>query len=100
MSTFRLRLSQLFMISICVFVFTSCNSSKQIAGIDFQNNMSYSKSMGKYYKIKTHKKRKHGSIKCNHKKINYVNQDNKSAINSEIVKNKTDFTLIILKELK
>ncbi len=99
MSTFRLRLSQLvFKVSICVFVFTSCNSSKHIAGTYFQNNRSYSKSIRKPYKTKTHKKRQHSSIKCNHKKIIYVNQDNKRVINSEIIKHKTDFTLIILKE--
>ena len=99
MSTLRLRLSQLvFKVSICVFVFTSCNSSKHIAGTYFQNNRSYSKSIRKPYKTKIHKKRQHSSIKCNHKKIIYVNQDNKRAINSEIIKHKTDFTLIILKE--
>jgi hypothetical protein len=54
--------------------------------------------MRKPYKTKTHKKRQHSTIKCNHKKINYVNQDNKRAVNSEIIKHKTDFTLIILEE--
>lgn len=99
MLTFRLRLSQLaFMVSICVFVFTSCNSSEYIAGTYFQNNRSYSKNISKPYKTKTHKKGQHSSIKCNHKKIIYVNQDNKRARNSEIIKHKTDFTLIILKE--
>ncbi len=99
MSTFRLRLSQLiFMVSICVFVFNSCNSSKHIAGTYFQNNRSYSKSIRKPYKTKPNKKRQHSSIKCNHKQIIYVNQDNKRARNSEIIKHKTDFTLIILKE--
>ena len=99
MSTFRLRLSQLvFMVSICVFFFTSCNSSKHIAGTYFQNNRSHSKSIRKPYKTTTHKKRQRSSIKCNHKKITYVNQDNKRAVNSEIIKHKTDFTLIILKK--
>jgi hypothetical protein len=101
MLTFRLRLSQLiFMVSICVFVFTSCNSSKYIAGTYFQNNRSYSKNISKPYKTKTHKKGQHSSIKCNHKKIIYVNQDNKRARNSEIIKHKTDFTLIINKFLQ
>ncbi len=99
MSNIRLRLSQLvFMVSICVFVFTSCNSSKHIAGTYFKNNRSYSKSIRKPYKTKTHKKRQYSSIKCNHKKIIYVNQDNKRAINPEIINHKTDFTLIILKK--
>jgi len=99
MLTFRQRLSQLvFVVSICVFVFTSCNSSKHMAGTDFQNNSSYSKSISNHYKTKTHKNRQHRSIKCNHKKIIYVNQDNKRARDSEIIKHKTDFTLIILKE--
>lgn len=52
--------------------------------------------MGTNYK--THKKRKHGSIKCNHIRVLYVNQDNSGTINSEIIKDKSDFTLIILKE--
>ena len=100
MLTFRLRLAQLILtVSICVLVFTSCNSSKHIAGMYFQNNRSYSKSIRKPYKTKTHKKRQHSSIKCNHKKIIYVNQDNKRAKNSEIIsKDKTDFTFIILRE--
>ena len=100
MLTFRLRLAQLILtVSICVLVFTSCNSSKHIAGTYFQNNRSYSKSIRKPYETKTHKKRQHSSIKCNHKKIIYVNQNNKRAKNSEIIiKHKTDFTSIILKE--
>jgi hypothetical protein len=52
--------------------------------------------MGANYK--THKKRKHGSIKCNHIKVIYVNQDNSGTSNSEIIEDKSDFTLIILKE--
>jgi hypothetical protein len=99
MSTFRLRLSQLvFLVFICAFVFTSCNSSKHIAGTYFQNKRNFSKSIRRPYKTKTHKKRKYSSIKCNNKKIIYVNQDIKRAINSEIIEHKTDFTLIILKE--
>jgi hypothetical protein len=86
-------------VSSCVLVFTSCNSSRHIAGKYFQNNRSYSKSLRKPYETKNHKKRKHSPAKCNPKKIEYVNRDNKRIKNSEIyIKHKTDFTFIILEE--
>lgn len=97
MSAFRLRLSQLaFIVSFCAFVFMSCNSSRHMAGFDFQHNRNYSKSMEKHHKIQ--KNRKRGSIKCNDIKVSYINQDNKGTVNPEIVRDKSDFTLIILKE--
>ena len=101
MSTLRLRLSQLvFMVSICILVFTSCNSSKQTACTSFQDSRNYSKSTRKPYETKTYiKKRQQSPINVNQMKIIYVNQDNKRAKNSEIIsKDKTDFTFIILRE--
>ncbi len=98
-SIFRLRLARfVYTVSVCIFVCTSCNSSRHIAGIDFQNNMNQSRSIGKQYN--THKKRKYGSVKCNHVKVNYVNVDNNEGVNSEIFRDRSDFTLIFLKEHK
>jgi hypothetical protein len=87
------------MISICAFVFTSCNSSRHIAGTYSKNNRSYSKSTGKHYKTTPHKKRKHRSIKCYHIKAQVKNQENQ-ILNIPENKDKSDFTLIFPKEHK
>jgi hypothetical protein len=55
--------------------------------------------MGKHYRTMPHKKRKVGSIKCNHVKALYIDQDNRVSGISENDDDKTDFTLIILPEL-
>jgi hypothetical protein len=44
------------------------------------------------------KKRKHGSIKCSHVKAPLLDQDNQVPVISENLEDKTDFTLIMLKE--
>ena len=93
MLTFRRRLSQLILtVSICVLVFTSCNSSRHIACTYFQDNRSYSIIIRKPYKTKTFKKRHLSTLKFNYKKPLYANQNVNKAINSEINKHKTDFT--------
>jgi hypothetical protein len=81
-STFRPILSRLvIIISFCLsFIFTSCNSSKYFANAHYKKN------------------RKHGSLKCNHVKTLYLNQDNQVPGMSQNIKDKSDFTLIILKE--
>jgi hypothetical protein len=69
-----------------------------MASTSFKNNRSYSKSMGKKYKTIPYKKRHHGSVKCNHIKALFVDQDNLVPGISENNKDKSDLTLIILIE--